>query len=85
MEKNSYEGKTDEYLKKNQRTLSIILITVFVVFLVYLTYFFYRMFYLQLELEPVLVIGLIVIVGGMLPLVTQISTIREELKKRGVK
>jgi hypothetical protein len=84
MEKKSLADKSDEELIKSKKTLSAILVTVMAIFVGYLSYFAFRLFYLKLDSEPVLVIGLIVLVGGMIPLAAMVSAISTELRKRGV-
>ena len=81
---NSFTNKTDDELLKSKKTLSVILITVMAIFTMYVAYFVYRLFYLNLDSEPVLVVGMIVIVGGMIPAAAMVSAISAELKKRGV-
>jgi hypothetical protein len=78
----SYESNSDEILLKRKKTLTAVLLAVLTIFVIYLAYFLYRQLYLQLEPEPVLLIGLLVIVGGMLPATVQLSAIQGELKKR---
>ncbi len=83
MGKQSFGNKTDEALLKNKKTLTAILYTVLAIFVVYLSYFAYRLFYLKLDSEPLLVIGLIVLIGGMIPSAAMVSAISAELKRRG--
>jgi hypothetical protein len=78
----SYESNSEEILLKRKKTLTAVLLAVLTIFVIYLAYFLYRQLYLQLEPEPVLLIGLLVIVGGMLPATVQLSAIQGELKKR---
>jgi hypothetical protein len=78
----SYESNSEEILLKRKKTLTAVLLAVLTIFVIYLAYFLYRQLYLQLEPEPVLLICLLVIVGGMLPATVQLSAIQGELKKR---
>lgn len=82
MAKKTIQNTPTAKLLKRRNTLLAVIITVFVILILYVGYVAYRHYYLELEMEPLLIVGLLVILMGMLPAFVSYNFLSEELRRR---
>ncbi|NBB87003.1 MAG: hypothetical protein GVY12_12425 [Bacteroidetes bacterium] len=70
-------------LLAHRKTHLAIIFSVLGVFAVYLAYVIYAWLAVDTSIDPILAIGLVVLVAGMIPSAMQLSTIGRELKRLG--
>ena len=67
---------------KRRNVLLAVIISVFVILILYVGYVAYRQYYLELAMEPLLIVGILVILSGMLPAFGIYNLVSEELRRR---